>query len=255
MQKLPAADQICRPESSYPAANVPTQDVDTLVSEQAQRIAAVQEAIARAARAAGRDAREITLLAVSKKQSADRVLAAYNAGLRDFGENYLQGLQEHEALLPGGARWHFIGHIQSKKAKHLAHVALVHSLDSLKVASKLDAGAKIIGRVVPALINVNISQQESKSGVAPDELVAVLGAVASLKNLEVRGLMCIPSPDEEPRRAFARLRQLRDSAQQITGRALPELSMGMSGDFADAIAEGSTIIRIGTAIFGPRNET
>ena len=220
----------------------------------ADRIAEVQASIADAARRAGRSVDDIVLLAVSKKQSPARVRAAYEAGLRDFGENYVQGLEEHVSLLPDDARWHFIGHLQSKKAKRVCQVALVHSLDGLKLAKKLSAGAIEAGRVLPCLINVNISMQESKSGVAPAETVALLTDIAALKGLEVRGLMCIPSPEDPARPAFARLRELRDSARAATGLPLPELSMGMSSDYEDAIAEGSTIVRVGTRIFGPRDE-
>ncbi|MCP4447850.1 MAG: YggS family pyridoxal phosphate-dependent enzyme [Myxococcales bacterium] len=221
--------------------------------EIANRIAEVQSSIAQVARTAGRSPGEITLLAVSKKQSAERVQAAYDAGLRDFGENYVQGLDEHRALLPADARWHFIGHLQSKKAKRVANVHLIHSIDSSKLAMKLATAATELGYVLPCLINVNISMQESKSGVVASEAIALIAELAQHASLEVRGLMCIPSQTEEPKRAFARLRQLRDDAQKATGLPLPELSMGMSGDYKDAIAEGSTILRVGTQIFGPRN--
>ncbi len=222
----------------------------------ADRIEELRSAIAVAARDAGRDADEITLLAVSKKQSAARVQAAYDAGLRDFGENYVQGMQEHVALLPAeDVRWHFIGHLQSKKAKLVSGVALVHSVDSEKLARKLATGARDAGRVLPCLVNVNISMQESKSGVLPDALIPLLDAIGALPDLSLQGLMCIPSQLEEPRRAFARLRELRDRAQVATGLTLPELSMGMSSDFRDAIAEGSTIVRIGTQLFGERDAT
>ncbi len=221
----------------------------------ADRVAGLQAAIAEAAQGAGRDADEITLLAVSKKQSAARVQAAYDAGLRDFGENYVQGMQEHVALLPADVRWHFIGHLQSKKAKLVSGVALVHSLDSEKLARKLATGARDAGRVLPCLVNVNISMQDSKSGIVPDALIPLLTKIAALPELSLQGLMCIPSQAEEPRRAFARLRELRDRAEVATGLTLPELSMGMSSDYRDAIAEGSTIIRIGTQLFGERDAT
>jgi len=218
----------------------------------ADRIALIRAEIAESARSAGRSPDEITLVAVSKMQSADRVLAAYHAGLRDFGENYVQGLEAHRALLPNDVRWHFIGHLQSKKAKRVCDVALVHSVDSTKLATKLAAAAEQ-GRPLRVLVNVNISKQESKSGVSPEELLSILRDITPLDGLCVRGLMCIPSPEEEPRQAFARLRELRDTMQTATGIPLPELSMGMSGDFSEAIAEGATIIRVGTRIFGPRN--
>tara|TARA_R110002096_G_scaffold436051_2_gene666297 strand:+ start:44570 stop:45262 length:693 start_codon:yes stop_codon:yes gene_type:complete len=222
-------------------------------NEIANRIGEIQDSIADAARAAGRAPGDVTLLAVSKKQSAERVRAAYDAGLRAFGENYVQGLEEQAALLPADAQWHFIGHLQSKKAKRVAGVALVHSVDSLKLASKLASAAELLGRPLPCLLNINISNEDSKSGIVPDQALPLLELVAALPHIRVQGFMCIPSPDEEPRHAFSRLRELRDQAQRASGLPLPELSMGMSGDFADAIAEGSTIVRVGTAIFGPRN--
>ncbi len=209
--------------------------------------------MAEAARRAGRSPSDVMLLAVSKKQSLERVQAAYDAGLRDFGENYVQGLQNHEARLPNDVRWHFIGHIQSKKAKRVAGVTLVHSVDSLKLAEKLAAAAEQLQRTLPGLLNINISNEASKSGIVPDDTLPLLEQLASLAHLEIRGFMCIPSPAEEPRRAFARLRELRDLARSKTGLALPELSMGMSSDYQDAIAEGSTIVRVGTRIFGPRD--
>ncbi len=221
--------------------------------EIANRIAEIQASIADAARASGRSADEITLLAVSKKQSAGRVQAAYDAGLRDFGENYAQGLEEHQALLPNDVRWHFIGHLQSKKAKRVVNVELVHSVDSRKLAKKLASAASEAQRTLPCLIAVNISMEESKSGLPPAEVPALIAELAEIESLQIRGLMCIPSPQEAPRRAFARLRELRDVAQSESGLSLPVLSMGMSGDYQEAIAEGATIVRVGTRIFGPRD--
>ena len=209
--------------------------------------------MAEAARSAGRSPSDVVLLAVSKKQSPARVKAAYAAGLRDFGENYVQGLEDHVALLPDDVRWHFIGHLQSKKAKRVTGLALVHSVDSLKLATKLAAAAEHLEQPLPYLLNINISSEESKSGILPDDTLPLLEPLAELHHIELRGLMCIPSPDEEAKRAFARLRILRDDAETKLGLTLPELSMGMSGDYEAAIAEGSTIVRVGTRIFGPRN--
>lgn len=219
----------------------------------AQRIAEVQANMAEAARCAGRAPSEIRLLAVSKKQPAVRLQAAYDAGLRDFGENYLQGLEEHALLFGDDLRWHFIGHLQSKKAKKLAWVHLVHSVDSSKVARLLAQAAGAEGRTLACLLNVNISGEESKSGVSPAALPELLDDIAPYSGIRVEGLMCIPSPDDEPRAAFARLRELRDRCAPRTDFDLKELSMGMSSSYREAIAEGSTIVRVGTAIFGERS--
>jgi len=224
-------------------------DESTIIRE---RIASVLSAIEDSARISGRNASEIELIAVSKKQVESRVLAAYEAGLRNFAENYAQGLQAHSRLLPDDVRWHFIGHIQSKKAKQVARASFVHSIESQKVAAKLSAAAQESTRLLPVLLNVNISRQESKTGVMPDGVLPLLETLETLSGLEVRGLMCIPSPSENPRAAFARLRELRDTLEGQIGRKLPTLSMGMSRDFREAIAEGSTMVRVGTGIFGAR---
>ena len=221
----------------------------------AERIALIQGHIDDAARAAHRSADEVLVLAVSKRQNVARIQAAYDAGLRDFGENYMQGLEEHAEHFGDDIHWHFIGQLQSKKAKRVAWVHRFHSLDSLKLAKILAKSAADSQRQLPCLININISQQASKSGVTPDALDKLLNEISELQGLKVDGLMCIPSPDEEARTAFSRLRELRDQAAPSTGMALPELSMGMSNSYREAIAEGATIVRVGTAIFGTRPET
>lgn len=226
----------------------------------AERIAQVQAEIADAARAARRRSDEVLLLAVSKKQSVARMQAAYKAGIRDFGENYMQGLEEHAEHFGDDVRWHFIGHLQSKKARRVAWVHRIHSVDSLKLATILARCASAPDssnslKEIGCLINVNISQQASKSGVAPDALESLLNDISALSGIQVHGLMCIPSPEEEVRAAFSRLRELRDQTAQRTELALPELSMGMSDSYREAIAEGATIVRIGTAIFGPREDS
>jgi pyridoxal phosphate enzyme (YggS family) len=218
----------------------------------AERIAKVQAEIADAAHAAERRASEVTLLAVSKKQSLDRIQAAYDAGLRDFGENYMQGLEEHAEHFPDDIRWHFIGHLQSKKAKRVAWVHRIHSVDSIKLATILSKCTPDAQEPVRCLLNVNISEEASKSGVAPDALEPLLDQLSALEGIEITGLMCIPNPDEDARAAFSRLRELRDRAARQSDFELPELSMGMSDSFREAIAEGATIVRVGTAIFGPR---
>lgn len=219
----------------------------------ADRIAKVLRDVADAARATGRLPSEVRLLAVSKKQPIERLQAAYDVGLRDFGENYLQGLDEHAAAFGSELRWHFIGHVQSKKAKRLAWVHLIHSVDSAKVAKLLSQAASAEGHTIACLLNVNISDEDSKSGLTPSALPGLLDEVAALPSLRVDGLMCIPSPNEEARAAFARLRELRDACAHRSDFDLKELSMGMSSSYREAIAEGSTIVRVGTAIFGDRS--
>ncbi len=226
-------------------------------TELALRVAAIRTSIADAARSAGRDPDSILLLAVSKRQSEERLRDAYACGVRDFGENYIQGLEQHIATLSGEisggeVRWHFIGQLQSNKAKRLTGVHLFHSLDSLKLARRLGDTAASEGRTQACLLNINISQQASKSGILSTEAEELLDKISSIKGIDIQGLMCIPSPDEEARAAFARLRILRSALQAHTDFRLRELSMGMSSSYQDAIAEGATIVRVGTALFGPR---
>lgn len=224
----------------------------------AENIAQVRERMARAARRAGRDPNQITLMAVSKTVEPARIREAYAAGVRVFGENRVQEFAEKAALRDlSGAEWHLIGHLQTNKANKAAEIfSAVDSVDSVKLARKLDAAAE---KDVPVLIEINIGGEEAKSGVRADssELEELLRAAAEFERLEIRGLMTIPPFTEDPEEArpyFRRLRQLRD---EIFGRKLPRvlmdvLSMGMSHDFEVAIEEGSTCVRVGTAIFGER---
>jgi len=186
----------------------------------------------------------VRLVAVSKSQPDALVIEAFQAGQKLFGENYVQELERHAALFPAGSvEWHVIGHLQTNKAKRAGELAsLVHSVDSTKLARAL------MDRAV--LIEVNIGVEEAKAGVAPDAVEALITSIRSIN--EVRGLMCIPPPDDEPRRWFAALRELRDRLRSATGLPLNDLSMGMSGDFEDAILEGATWVRVGTALFGER---
>lgn len=221
-----------------------------------ERIASVRDAIDEAARKAGRRSEDVRLLAVSKKQPAAKLRAAYAAGLRDFGENYLQGLEEHAAILSEESeapRWHFIGHLQSKKAKRAASMHCFHALDSEKLAAKLSsARIELALPSLPCFVQVNISRQDSKSGILPEELFALLDVCTPLEGILIDGLMCIPDPAGDMRRDFAALRELRDAASMRSDAPLRELSMGMSDSLAEAIAEGATIVRVGTALFGAR---
>ena len=213
--------------------------------------------IARAAEAAGRDVAEVRLLAVSKTWPADSVREAAAAGQCAFGENYVQeGAEKVDALAGLGLEWHFIGPLQSNKTRLVANrFVWVHSIDRLKIAERLSAQRDAHLPPLEVCIQVNVSGEASKSGVAPGELPELAHAVAGLPRLRLRGLMAIPEPTSNvalQRARFATLRQLRDQLN-ADGLALDTLSMGMSDDLEAAIAEGSTMVRVGTAIFGSRS--
>lgn len=227
-------------------------------------IAAVRERVAAAARRAGRRPEEIALMAVTKTHPPERVREAYAAGLRVFGENRVQEFAGKAGALAdlAGASWHMIGHLQTNKAGKAAELFdAVDSVDSVKLAEKLDAAARSLGKRLGVLIEVNVGGEAAKSGVAPDsrELEELLLAAPRFESLAFRGLMTVPPFSDNPEEArpyFRRLRALRDA---IAGRKLPairmdSLSMGMSHDFEVAIEEGSTCVRVGTAIFGERKK-
>jgi PLP dependent protein len=224
-------------------------------------LARVHDRIAAAADSVGRRPEYIRLIAIAKTHSAEAVERAYDAGQRAFGES---AVQEALAKIPQVQRddieWHFIGHLQSNKAKFMpGNFAWVHSLDSVKLAQRVSRLAQEAGAVVNGLIEVNVVGDPKKHGVAVDLLVPLLDELLSggLPNLSLRGLMAIgPHPASEGgrRAAFAKLRDLRDECQRRFGiNTFSELSMGMSGDYVDAIKEGATMVRIGTAIFGKRS--
>ena len=221
-----------------------------------ERIAATRERVARAAQAAGRSAQSVTLLGVGKGQSAALLAAAADCGLRDFGESYLQeALAKLAALRTRGLTWHFVGRLQTNKTRAIAeNFAWVHALDRLKIAERLAAQRPAAAAPLNVCLQVNLAGEASKGGVAPGEAAALAAAVARLPRLKLRGLMCIPPEQAEPARQrlpFAQLRRLQEQLND-TGLGLDTLSMGMSGDFEAAIAEGATIVRVGTALFGPR---
>jgi PLP dependent protein len=196
---------------------------------------------------------DVVLISVSKGQSVDSVEALYRLGHRDFGENYvLEMVEKAEEMRRRGCvelRWHFIGHLQTNKVKALLpHVFCVHSVDSLKLARELSKRWEGTERL-PVFLQVNQDAEESKSGFSADEVSAAAAEVAALPGLELVGLMSIPEPGGDTREKFA---SLRDSAASC---GLKKLSMGMSGDFELAIAEGSTHVRVGTSIFGPRRSS
>ena len=219
-------------------------------------LASVREAISAAEAAANRPAGSVRLLAVSKTFPAEDVAEALACGQTCFGENRVQELASKVPVLPAEIEWHLIGSLQSNKAAKAAALASwIHSIDSEKLVRKISAAAVALGKTVNILLEVN-SGEDSKTGFrSADDLRASLEAALSLPGLSVRGLMTMAplgSAEPELHRVFASLRDTRDTLAKEFGVALPELSMGMSGDFREAIAEGATIVRIGTAIFGGR---
>ena len=220
----------------------------------ATNLAEVRLRIRDAAESCGRTAAEVLLVAVSKTHGPDAIRSAYEAGQRDFGENYAQELAEKAAALEDldGIRWHFIGHLQSNKAKLVAPVAaVVQSVDSAKLAAELSRAAIRCGRSIRCLVQVNVGEEPQKSGCAAEDVEPVLEAVERAPGLALEGLMTLPPFDldaDETRvhfRALARLRESHGGAAR-----LPHLSMGMSQDYQVAVEEGATLLRIGTAIFG-----
>jgi pyridoxal phosphate enzyme (YggS family) len=204
----------------------------------------------------GRNPTEVALLAVSKTRSADEVREAYHQGLTRFGENYLQeALDKMQALADLPLEWHFIGPVQSNKTRQIAEsFDWVHSVDRLKIARRLSEQRPAELPDLNVCLQVNIDDESSKSGCSPDEALELASEIAALPHLNLRGLMAIPAPtdDEDAQRlAFAKVRALAERIR-ASGIAMDTLSMGMSGDLAAAIAEGSTLVRIGTALFGPR---
>ena len=220
----------------------------------AQRLSALQERILAACRRSDRDPLEVRLVAVSKTVPFEKVREGLEAGLTILGENYVQEAQSKiQTLGREAADWHFIGRLQTNKAKYAVKLFdLIHSVDSLKLARELDKRAGGLGRRQAVLVQVNISGEESKGGIEADAAADLVARVVDLHNLEVRGLMTMPPFFDQPERArpyFAALRELKERI----GLPLAELSMGMSGDFEVAIEEGATLVRIGTAVFGPRD--
>ena len=225
----------------------------------AARFAALRARVDAAARRAGRDPAAVRIVGAAKKQTPERVAAAVRAGLRDIGEHYVQeaeakrGAVEAQvgATLAASLRWHGIGPLQRNKAKQaVACFSWLHAVDGTRLAAELDRRAAEAGRTLAILLQVNLSREATKAGVAAEDLPALLDAARGLAHLRVVGLMTMPAPAPDPeasRPVFARLRALAEAAQ------LPELSMGMSDDFEVAVEEGATLVRIGTALFGARN--
>ena len=205
---------------------------------------------------AGRQGKEIKLVAVSKTFPSEAILAAYNAGQRLFGENRVQELSAKNPVLPKDIEWHLIGHLQGNKAAQALSLAdTIHAVDSEKLLNRLNRLADSIPRKPRILLEVNISGEESKFGAGADAAMKLAETAARCENLEFHGLMTMApfgAKSRELREIFAGTRELRDSMESEFKITLPELSMGMSGDFQEAIMEGATLVRIGTAIFGKR---
>ncbi|MBK3333077.1 YggS family pyridoxal phosphate-dependent enzyme [Persephonella atlantica] len=223
-----------------------------------ENVLRVKEIISAAAIRSKRKPEDIILLAASKTQPVEKIIQAYQAGVRYFGENRVQeGIKKIEQLKDyTDIHWHLIGGLQTNKAKYaVRHFELIHSLDREALADEIDKRAKKIGKVQDVLIEVNVGEEESKYGVKPSDLERLFEYSLSKENINILGLMCIPpyfEDKEKSRPYFAMLRDLRDKIEEKFAVKLPHLSMGMSHDFDVAIEEGATIVRVGTAIFGER---
>ena len=227
----------------------------------AQNISNVKKIMNLAAEKAGRNTEDITLISVSKTKPVSMLLEAYEAGSRDFGENKVQELIDKYEVMPQDIRWHMIGHLQRNKVKYIVgKVALIHSVDSLKLAEEISKEAQKKEVTVSVLIEVNVAGEESKYGVSPQEAEELIRQIAILPGIKIEGLMTIaPYVDnsEDNRQYFAKLRQLLVdiNSKNIDNVNMNVLSMGMTGDYAVAIEEGATYVRVGTGIFGDRQYT
>lgn len=217
---------------------------------------AVVEGIRQAALRAQREVATVKLVAVSKKQDPEKLRILWNCGQRIFGENRIQEARAKIPEMPSGGEWHFIGGLQTNKAKEAVEwFDVVESVDRMDLAEELQKRAEIAGKKIRVLLEVNVGGEAAKHGCPPEKTGELMKGMRGLGRLEVQGLMAIPPFREDPENArpfFRKLREIRDHLEQAEGVALPELSMGMSHDHAVAIAEGATWVRIGTALFGPR---
>lgn len=218
----------------------------------------IRAAIRAAEQRVGRPEGSVTLLAVSKTFPVSDIMQAYADGQRLFGENRLQEAMEKIPAMPADCSWHLIGPLQRNKVRKALEqgFALIEAVDSMKLAAAISRIAGELGRSAAILLEVNVDGEASKHGFTPDELLECWGELTALPNLDIRGLMCIPAPTEDPNDARPAFRCLRELAEQLRDRGplpLPELSMGMSHDYVVAVEEGSTIVRVGSAIFGKRD--
>ena len=224
----------------------------------AENLARVKERMAEAAIRSDRRLDSVKLVGVTKTVDVDRIKEAVSAGLEILGENYVQEARDKIRELASPVSWHFVGRLQTNKAKYAVKLFdLIQTVDSFRLAKELNHRAQPLGRTIPIIIQVNLASETSKGGVNPTECLSLIKQVSTLENLRVRGLMTMPPFFDQPERArpyFAQLRKLSQkiAEAQVPGIEMNELSMGMSGDFETAIEEGATLIRVGTAIFGER---
>ena len=220
----------------------------------------VRKVMAEAARRSGRPVSAIRLMAVTKTVDDDRILAAMRAGVEIIGENYVQEAKRKIEKLGKAGEWHLIGRLQTNKAKYAVHLFdMIHSVDRLELAAELDRRARAAGRGIPILIEVNVGGEESKSGISLNSAPDLIRQAAPLESLSIRGLMTMPPWFDDPEESRPYFRTLRELRERIAGEAIPrvemrELSMGMTDDYAVAIEEGATIVRIGRGIFGEREK-
>jgi len=228
------------------------------MSQIAENLARVRERMEAAARRSGRDPESVRLVAVSKTADAERVRQAIEAGAKILGENYVQEAQKKIDVLGHEIAWHFIGHLQTNKAKAAAGLFdFIHSVDSLNLAQELGRRAKLQEKVLPVLLEVNLAGEVTKFGAQEKEIFLLAEKLSGMEGIEVKGLMTMPPFFEDPeasRPYFVELRKMgeRLAREKIPGISVEELSMGMSNDFEVAVEEGATLVRVGTAIFGPR---
>ena len=218
----------------------------------------VEEKIAKACERAGRAREEVTLIAVSKTKPVEMLQEIYDEGIRDFGENKVQELTEKYEVMPKDMKWHMIGHLQRNKVKYIVDkVALIHSVDSLRLAETIENEAAKHNVTVPILIEVNVAQEESKFGLKTEEVLSLVESMAALPHINIKGLMTIAPYVEDPEENRGIFRQLKKlsvdiAAKNINNVNMSVLSMGMTGDYQVAIEEGATMVRVGTGIFGAR---
>lgn len=223
-----------------------------------ENLKAVEEKIRKACERSGRDRGEVTLIAVSKTKPVEMMEEAMESGIRVFGENKVQEILKKEVLLPEDVQWHLIGHLQRNKVRQIAgKVAMIHSVDSLRLAEQIQKEYEKLGQTAQILIEVNVAREESKFGLMPEETEETIRKIAEMPNIQVCGLMTIAPFVEDPEENRIHFRNLRKllvdiNAKNIDNISMNELSMGMTGDYEVAIEEGATFVRVGTGIFGSR---
>ena len=227
--------------------------------EFAENLNIIRQRIAAACTRSGRDVSSVTLMAVSKTHPPETIRAAVEAGQLLFGENKIQEARAKIPLCPGRAHWHFIGHLQSNKVRDAVELfEMVQGVDSLAIAREISKRAEQAAKTMPILLEINVAGEGTKFGYKPEQMLTELSEINALPRIEIHGLMAIPpytSVPEKARPYFQKLRELKTQAEAALGAPLPQLSMGMSGDFEVAIEEGATIVRVGTALFGERQST